>query len=112
MLSRTANVTDSAVASQWVTTNANGQQVLQVTVQNRGTNTLYNIPVQVTTPNGNASFNVGSLTSTAIQTFEVPIIVTDSSMTFQSSIGVPGGQSDANAANNRRKDVYTPASAQ
>ncbi|QUE49695.1 S8 family serine peptidase [Luteolibacter ambystomatis] len=112
MISGTRNLTDAAMASQWVTTNENGQQILQITVQNRGTNTLTNVPVMVNTPDGTASFNVGSLGPTAIQTFEVPIRVTDSAMTFQSSIGNAGGQKDINTANNSRRDVYTPASAQ
>ncbi|MGC4015168.1 MAG: S8 family serine peptidase [Luteolibacter sp.] len=112
MISGTPNLLDAAVASQWVTSTDSGKQILEVTVQNRGTSTFNNVPVQVSTPDGTASFNVGSLGPTAIQTFEVPIRVTDTAMTFETSIGSPNQQGDINRANNRRRDVYTPASAQ
>lgn len=111
MESSTPGIVDAAVASQWVVNGTNGL-TLQVTVQNQGTANLFNLPVQVTTPAGTQSMNVGSLTAGNTQTFEIRVPTTSDPVTFQSSISVPGNQTDANPSNNRRVDVYTPAAAQ
>lgn len=111
MQSSTAGIVDAAVASQWVVSGTNGL-TLQVTVQNQGTAPLFNVPVQVTTPSGTQTMNVGSLAAGKTQTFNVAVPSTTSTVTFQSSIGVSSGQSDVNPANNRRVDVYTPPAAQ
>jgi len=112
MQSKTVGIVDAAVASEWVATTDSGQ-VLQVTVQNRGTAPIFNVPVTVTTSAGVQTFYAGSLLANQTQTFEVPITVNPTgSTTFQSSIGVPTGQNDVRPGNNSRKDVYTPASAQ
>jgi hypothetical protein len=83
-----------------------------VTVQNQGTANLFNLPVQVTTPAGTQSMNVGSLAAGKTQTFEIRVPSSSDPVTFQSSISVPANQTDANPSNNRRVDVYTPAAAQ
>ena len=111
MQSSTAGIVDAAVASQWVVGSSNGL-TLQVTVQNRGTTPLFNVPVQVTTPGGTQSMNVGSLAPGKTQTFQVAVPNPTGPITFQSSIGVSNGQSDVNPANNRRVDVFTPSAAQ
>ncbi|MEI7929855.1 MAG: S8 family serine peptidase, partial [Verrucomicrobiales bacterium] len=111
MQSSTAGIVDAAVASQWVVGSSNGL-TLQVTVQNRGTTPLFNVPVQVTTPAGTQSMNVGSLAPGKTQTFQVAVPNTAVPVTFQSSIGVSNGQSDVNPANNRRVDVFTPSASQ
>lgn len=108
MQSSTNGIVDAAVASQWVVDGT----TLQVTVQNQGTATLFNVPVQVTTPGGTSTMNVTSLAPGKTQTFDIPITASSDPVTFQSSIGVSNGQADVNPANNRRVDVYTPAAAQ
>lgn len=105
--SKTAGIYDAAVASHYVS-----GEMLQVTVQNRGTTPLVNAPLQVSTSGKVQEFMVNSLPAGAIQTFEVPIGTLTNPTTFQSTIGVSSGQQDVNRANNSRTDVYTPASAQ
>ncbi len=109
--SSTAGIIDAAVASQWVVSGTNGL-TLQVTVQNQGTAPLFNLPLQVTTPAGTQSMNVGSLTAGKIQTFNIAVPATTSPVSFQSSIRVSNGQADVNPANNQRVDVYTPPASQ
>lgn len=104
--SNTVGLYDAAVASHWVTYDDSGQPFLQVTVENRGTATLFNVPLQVGTGNTNSSFNIGSLNPNSIQTFSVPFTL-NGQTTFRSTVTMPG-QSDFNSNNNRRTDVYTP----
>lgn len=111
MQSSTPGIVDAAVASQWVVSGTNGL-TLQVTVQNQGTANLFNLPVQVTTPAGTRTMNVGSLAAGRIQTFDIPVSSSADPITFQSSVTVPGNQTDANPSNNQRVDVYTPAASQ
>jgi len=109
--STTPGIIDAAVASQWIVAGNNGL-TLQVTVQNQGTANLFNLPLQVTTPSGTQAINVGSLAAGKTQTFDIAVPASSDPITFQSSIQVSSGQADANPANNRRVDVYTPAAAQ
>jgi hypothetical protein len=104
--SNTPGLYDAAVASHWVDYDHSGQPFLQITVENRGTATLFNVPLQVGIGNGNSSFNIGSLSPNSIQTFSVPFTLSGQT-TFRSTVTMPG-QSDLNSNNNRRTDVYTP----
>ena len=102
-----AGITDMAVASNHITTNANGSTVLQVTVQNRGTVPVINAPVTVNTPLGTNHLNVTTLAPGAIQTFELAIGRVDDSTRIESTVGQGTGGKDQNPANNTRVDVLT-----
>lgn len=102
----TKGIYDAAVASQWVST-VQGDTQLQVTVQNRGTETLVNTGLQVTSPAGTNYFNATTLAPGAIQTFTVPLSNPGESMRLESTVSISNGQTDAKPANNRRVETYT-----
>lgn len=110
LAARTKGIFDAAVASQWVS-EVKGTTQLEVTVQNRGTETLVNAALQVNSPAGTSYFNSTTLAPGAIQTFTVPLTNPTESMRFDSSVSISNGQSDSKAANNRRVETYntTPA---
>lgn len=101
-------ISDAAVASNHVTSNGKGQTQLQVTVENRGTATLINAPLQVTTSTGTSNFNITTLKAGDIATFTIPFNVPPGGSTIQSTIQLSGGVSDLKPSNNRRSDVYIP----
>jgi hypothetical protein len=101
-------ITDAAIASNHVSIGNGGQTQLQVTVQNRGTTTLVNTPVEVTTPAGVSTLNITTLQAGDIATFTLPLSFTGESAIIQSRVQVSGGLNDLKPSNNRRTDVYTP----
>lgn len=103
----TSGIVDAAVASHWI----DDKGALEVTVQNEGTATIYNANVQIVTPSGTTPVTVGSLGPGKTQTFTVPGPSGQEQATFQSTIQLSGGQIDVKPSNNRRTDVYTPATA-
>ena len=103
-----SGITDAAIASNFVSTGNGGNPQLQVTVQNRGTTTLVNTPVEVTTPAGTTSLNITTLQAGDIATFNLPLSYTGGSAVIQSKVQVSGGINDLKPSNNRRTDVYTP----
>lgn len=104
--SSTPGIHDAAVASYWVDPGNPG--MMQVTIQNQGTEPLINTAVSVTGPGGTSRFNATSLSVGAIQTFSVPIGGnSNSTVRFEASATVSGGQGDARPANNHRVEIYT-----
>jgi hypothetical protein len=104
-----ADITDAAIASNHVTTDANGRSTIQITVQNRGTTLLVNTPVEVTTPSGTSTMNITTLQPGDITTFTLPLSFTGDSATIQSRVQVTGSGADFKPSNNRRTDVFLPA---
>ena len=106
----TRGIYDAAVASQWVVS-GNGKVELQVTIQNRGTETLINAGVDVTTLSGRSSFNVTTLKAGAIQTFTLPLAERNlregTTSQFSSEVTLSGSQTDSKPSNNRRVEIYT-----
>jgi hypothetical protein len=102
-----AGITDAAIASNHVSIGNGGQPQLQVTVQNRGTSTLVNTPVEVTTPGGTTTLNITTLQAGDFTTFTLPLSFTGDSAVIQSRVQVTG-VNDLKPSNNRRTDVYTP----
>jgi len=99
-------ITDAAVASNYVTIGANGQPLLQVVVQNRGTATLINAPVEVTVNGTTTSYNITTLPAGKITTFTMPLTIANGGATIVS--GVSSSTSDLKPSNNKRSDVYVP----
>ena len=102
--SGTGGIADAAIAANYVTTTANGQTQLQVVVQNRGTATLVNAPVQVTTPAGTSTMYVSTLPAGDIATFTLPLTIPDAGARVQSQVS--GGAGDIKPSNNRRTDGF------
>jgi hypothetical protein len=109
--SGTPGIGDVAVASNFVSANGSGQNQLQVTVQNRGTDVIYNAPLQVTTSSGGSyTMTITSLKPGDIATYTLPFNIPSNGATVQSQITLSGG-SDIKPSNNRRSDAYAaPAS--
>ncbi len=104
--SGTPGIADAAIAANYVTTTANGQLQLQVVVENRGTATMINSPVQVTTPGGTSTMNITNLLPGHITTFTLPLQMTEDGAKVQSQVQVTNGGNDIKPSNNRRTDVY------
>lgn len=109
--SGTAGISDVALASNYVSSNDNGQNQLQVTVQNRGTAVIYNAPLQVTTSTGGSqTMTITSLKPGDIATFTLPFNIPSNGATVQSQVTL-SGTGDIKPSNNRRSDAYAaPAS--
>lgn len=106
--SETPGINDMALASNYLTVDDNGQYLVEVTVENRGTETVVNAPVSVTTPLGISQLNVTTLPPGGTQTFKLPVGTLGEEARIDSSVGISSGDVDGNPANNRRVDVVSP----
>ena len=109
---KTRGLRDAAVASQRVLPPTpgfpNGQ--LEVLVQNRGTETLINTGVRISTPSGVVTSNITSLAANAVSTVRVPIPrIQDSGMRYETVVNLSNGRPDAKPSNDRRAETYVPA---
>ena len=107
--SDTRGIYDAALASQRITdptlSAPNGE--IEVLVQNRGTETLINTAVDVSTLAGTISTNITSLAPNAVQTIRVPISQAPSaSLRYDSRVRLSGGFQDSKPSNDRRIDEY------
>lgn len=104
---------DAAVASQRIvpasSTNPYGQ--VEILIQNRGTETLINTAVNISSPTGNITSNITSLPANKVTIVRVPIPVeTATSLRYESRVSLSGGLKDAKSSNDRRVETYAPAS--
>lgn len=100
-----SGIYDVALASNHLVTNGQGNAVVQVTVENRGTASVVNASVTVKTALGTSYLNITTLAPGAIHTFEVPVGRLDESARIESSVGLSGAQTDKNPYNNIRVNV-------
>lgn len=113
--SRTRGVYDAAVASNRIVpaTSATPYGEVEVLVQNRGTETLINTTVQVSTGGGVISTNLTSLAPNAVRTVRVPVTnpPTNNAGTLrvESKVLLTGGVEDVKPANDRRAETYVAA---
>lgn len=112
LTSNQAGLYDVAVASNYLTTTTTGE-VVQVVIENRGTATVVNAPVTVTTPSGDYRMNVGTLSPGQIKVLEVPWYSSTypqgTAQTITSEVSLSDGNGDLDPSNNRRVDVVQPA---
>jgi hypothetical protein len=89
---------------------------LQVTVQNRGTETLINTAVNINTGFSTAPINITTLAPGEIRTLTIPIndsrLQASESFQFDSTVSLSGGQTDSNPSNDRRVETFVPAGSQ
>lgn len=109
---KTPGIYDAAVAAQTIIAPAsstpNGQ--VEVLVQNRGTETLINTGVRITTPSGTVNSNITSLAPGAVRAIRVPVpFHTATSLHFDSRVTLSGGVTDSKPSNDRRGATYVPA---
>ncbi len=112
---KTPGIYDAALASQRIlppdSKNPHGQ--VEVMVQNRGTETLINTGVRISTPTGEVTSNITSLAVNAVKTIRVPISApTAASMRYDSKVILSQGRTDAKPSNDRRAETYVPVSRQ
>jgi subtilisin family serine protease len=112
----TPGIVDAAVASQRLlpADKEISYPRVEVLVQNRGTETLLNTRVQVTTPSGTYQSNVTSLAPHAVQTISIPVsqslIDAGAPAPFRAQV-IAGGGADFNPSNDQRAESLLPASA-
>ncbi len=112
----TPGVYDAAVASTRILPpdagNPYGQ--VEILVQNRGTETLINAGVRVSTGAGMVSSNINSLAANAVTTVRVPITRPPtagvSTMKVDAQVVLSGGVQDAKPSNDRRVETYAAPS--
>ncbi len=109
--SKTRGIYDAALASQRIlpadSRNPYGQ--VEIMVQNRGTETLINTGVRISTPTGEVISNITSLGVNAVKTIRVPIPQPAvASMRYDSRVILSQGRQDAKPSNDRRAETYVP----
>ena len=114
----TRGIYDAAVASHRIIPadagNPYGQ--VEILVQNRGTETLINTSVEVSTGAGSVSTNLTSLAPNAVRTVRVPISrppsASNNKFNVTSKVKLSGGFTDVKPSNDRRVETYVAAGAQ
>ncbi len=107
-------IVDAAITGQRIlkSTSPGRNDEIQVTVQNRGTTTLVNTFVEISTPFGTRQFNATTMAPNSIQTFSMPVRLGDLpkntpiEVSSALSLGTPG--QDVTPQNNRRRNVLYP----
>ncbi|MBB5350715.1 hypothetical protein HNR46_000943 [Haloferula luteola] len=105
--SQTPGINDVAIASNYFTTNSAGNSVVQVVVENRGTTTLTNVPVSVTTPAGAQDASVSSLIPGEVTVLTFPLGQSQGDVTVSSSVEISNGVVDENPQDNQRADTQS-----
>jgi hypothetical protein len=113
--SGTRGIYDAAVASHRILPPDGGNPYgqVEILVQNRGTETLINTAVEVSSGGGVVSSNLTSLAPNAVKTVRVPISRPPSGnnngFSVTSKVVLSGGVKDAKTSNNRRVETYVAA---
>ncbi|PAW60128.1 MAG: hypothetical protein B9S37_10760 [Verrucomicrobiia bacterium Tous-C3TDCM] len=105
----TSGIYDAAAASHLITPPRTGVAAnVQVNIQNQGTATLTNVPVEVTTPSGTSILSVPSLGAGEVKSFTLSLpnatFANGASVSVSSSIKA----TDAVYKNNTRTTTYSP----
>jgi hypothetical protein len=115
--SGTRGIYDAAVASSRIIPSNGGNPygLVEVLVQNRGTEILVNTAVEVTAGGRTVMRNVTALAPNAVTTIQVPISnppsAGNSSFNVVSRVRTSGGVNDAKPSNDRRSETYVAAGA-
>ncbi len=110
----TPGIFDAAVASHHIIPPSPGSPapMLEVVVQNRGTEPLLNTAVTISHPGGTTTANITSLPPGGVKPVFVPISISQytsgTPLTFDSRVTIGQGIPDANPTNDRRLDVHLP----
>lgn len=107
--SETSDISDAAVASNYITPPQTGSIAqVQVNIQNQGTTSLSNVPVKVTTPSGVTELTVPSLAPGAVKSFTIGLSNSLFANGNKVSVTSQIGNSDAVLYNNYRTTTYSP----
>ncbi len=106
----TPGIFDAAVASQtYLPPNpGNPYGQVEVLIQNRGTETLVNTAVQVSTGGNTGNFNITTLAPNAVTTVRVPVTrsLAAGGTEVDARVSITGGAVDAKPANDRRTQIH------
>jgi hypothetical protein len=108
---------DAAVASHRILPPNSGNPYgeIEILVQNRGTETLINTAVRVSTGGGVVSSNLTSLAPNAVRTVRIPISrppnQSTGSFTVDTRVVLSGGRKDAKPSNDHRTERYVASGA-
>ncbi len=111
MRRNTSGIVDAAITGQRILkSNGSGSNdEIQVTVQNRGTITLVNTFVEISTPFGTRQFNATTMAPNSIQTFSMPVRLSglpqNSPIEVSSSLSLGTLGQDVTPHNNSWRDV-------
>lgn len=109
---KTPGIYDAAVASQRIVEPGatNPTTMMEIMVQNRGTETLVNTTVSLTTPGGVVNSNITTLAPNAVRTIKIPISSQSTSNTrYNAQVTLAPGFTDIKRSNDRSSATYTPA---
>jgi hypothetical protein len=113
--SGTRGIYDAALASHRILPPDGGNPYgqIEILVQNRGTETLINTAVEVSTGGGVVSTNLTTLAPGAVHTVRIPIsqppVGGSSTLNVDSRVVVSGGARDSKPSNDRRVERYAAA---
>jgi Subtilase family len=101
---------DAAVASQRIIPPSTGTPYgqVEILIQNRGTETLVNTGVRISTPTGVINTNITTLPAHGVQTIRIPLAGKGNEMRYDSQVSLSGGNKDAKPSNDRRVQTYVP----
>lgn len=111
----TRGIYDAALASHTILPPDGGNPYgqIEILVQNRGTETLINTSVEVSTGGGMVSTNLTTLSPGAVQTVRIPIsqppVGASSTLNVESRVVLSGGARDSKPSNDRRVERYVSA---
>jgi hypothetical protein len=114
----TRGIYDAALASHTILPPDGGNPYgqIEILVQNRGTETLINTSVEVSTGGGMVSTNLTTLSPGAVQTVRIPIsqppVGASSTLNVESRVVLSGGARDSKPSNDRRVERYVSAAPQ
>lgn len=104
----TPGIYDAAVTSQLLipASSSNSLPHILVSIQNQGTETLINSPVQITTPAGTQTINISSLAPGQIHSLPVPINLPSNGAPLPVSSSIQITEADQQPDNNSRSDRF------
>ena len=105
----TAGIYDIAVTGQVLVAPEfpTGLPEVWVTIQNQGTETLINSPVNITTSAGTKNLNISSLAPGEIQTFNIPVLLPHNGDPVTLSSSVQSAEQDQDSSNNCLSDQFS-----
>jgi Subtilase family len=101
----TPGYTDVALTANYATTNQSGESVVQVNVQNQGTDNVSGGTVTINSPDGTYQVPLQNLAPGRTQTIEVP---NRTGGNISSSVQLSNGVRDMKSSNNSRTNVVGP----
>lgn len=110
----TPGIYDAAVASQRIiagsSTHPGGE--MELMIQNRGTETLINTSVEISTSAGTVRSNITTLAPNDVRTIRVPLpSASAGNVQFNSSVSLSTGYTDTKPSNDRGTILYAPVPA-